>query len=82
MNVLTSELKSLAGQWASFEFAVLPTNAGAVQRQEMRRAFYAGAKAACAIALNDSVSIDPTVGLRMIDHEADEFAARVKAGRA
>lgn len=34
----------LAREWASFAKAVLdPINAGATQRQEMRRAFYAGA---------------------------------------
>ena len=32
-------------QWQDFEKSVIPPNAPAVQRQEMRRAFYAGASA-------------------------------------
>jgi biotin synthase-like enzyme len=34
----------MAEQWDSFARAVLPKDAPAVQRQEMRRAFYAGAQ--------------------------------------
>jgi hypothetical protein len=36
-------MKRLAEQWDSFCEAVMPEDAPPVQRQEMRRAFYAGA---------------------------------------
>lgn len=35
----------LKEHWASFEREIIPREAGAVQREEMRRAFYAGAQA-------------------------------------
>jgi hypothetical protein len=39
------ERRSLADEWREFETRILnPMNAGAVQRQETRRGFYAGAQ--------------------------------------
>ena len=36
----------LKEQWESFNREVIPSDAGPIQREEMRRAFYAGAQAA------------------------------------
>lgn len=38
-------MNTIAEQWAIFEMLVMPKDASPVQRQEMRRAFYAGAEA-------------------------------------
>lgn len=36
-------MKTMAARWDSFNLLVVPANASATQRREMRRAFYAGA---------------------------------------
>lgn len=72
-------------QWESFERQVIPIGASAIQRQEMRRAFYAGA-----IALFSSILsiLDPGTeptdrDLRVMDAlkaEMDDWERRLKAG--
>jgi hypothetical protein len=41
-------MNTLQSKWASFERDVVPKGASAIQRTEMRRAFYAGAAATSA----------------------------------
>lgn len=36
------KIPTIAEQWAEYAIAVMPPSASAVQRREMRRAFYAG----------------------------------------
>jgi hypothetical protein len=77
----------MAEQWDQFARAVLPKDAPADQRREMRRAFYAGAqgilfKVITALAPDS----EPTEeDLRMMDdleRELLDFAEMIKAGRA
>jgi hypothetical protein len=78
---------SLAGSWASFETAALPVVTGAVQRREMRRAYYAGAAGMLGTIMD---MLDPgddaTEGdLDRMDALHDEilrFGEDLKAGRA
>lgn len=79
-------MNTIAEQWASFEAAVMPASAGPVQRQEMRRAFYAGFEGALRIAWNigdESVSEDGGVAiLEGLHEECRMFAAQVGRGEA
>lgn len=78
---------SLAVAWASFRDRVIPKDAGPVQLQEMRRAFYAGAWALHtsmnAIALNPEVKdCTATILMESLTVEMEQFQADVKAGKA
>lgn len=56
--------KRIESEWNNFSNAVMPTDAPAIQRKEMRRAFYAGvwAMLSCAKQLaNDDISEDAGV---------------------
>ena len=75
-------------EWLEFSLMVMPPNAPAVQRIEMRRAFYAGAHALLCL-MQQKVSAgtdDPTeADLDMMQGLSDELAAfnaEVAAGRA
>lgn len=80
-------MKTIAEQWADFESVVIPRSAGGAQRQEMRRAFYAGFHSAleCALQAADESGDDDDLGARMLQSLRDEckkFAVAVVAGRA
>ena len=79
--------KRLAAKWESFDAALLrPMQAGALQRQEMRRAFYAGAQAFLGILMSDldpeaeptDADMDMMTGLQA---ELEQFSLDVVAGR-
>jgi hypothetical protein len=73
----------LARKWDLFSAAVLPTDASAIQRKEMRRAFYAGAEAMRQVLLD--APDDEAGELALCDSvEADfmAFAAAVQSGQA
>lgn len=77
----------LASAWIDFERTVL-RGASPVQRLEMRRAFYAGARAFLTIV--DQVATDPgvvpsdreMVEMQQLEDELDRFVLDVVAGRA
>lgn len=74
-------------EWAAFERKVLPANCSAVQRQEMRRAFYAGAMIvfdAVAHAMSDAddmTAADEQV-LNDLLNEREEYLALLALGLA
>jgi hypothetical protein len=78
--------KYIAEQWAFFEEHVLRA-AGPVQRQEMRRAFYGGARAMYNVLLHnvsnspEFTDEDQDLG-DSIEAEFAEFLVAVKEGRA
>ncbi len=77
----------MAEQWDSFARAVLPKDAPAVQRQEMRRAFYAGAQGILhgvimALAPEKEPTEDDLEMMANLERELSEFAELVKQGRA
>lgn len=71
--------------WLSYRRDIIPANAPAVQVQECRRAFYAGAHALLCIVTSlgdDSVPEDAGVDvLAALHSESQKFADDVKAGR-
>jgi hypothetical protein len=78
---------SIARWWADYAEKVLPAHAPAVQKQETRRAFYAGAAAMLdAIVGGLEGGEDATEGdlahMDDLQRELLTFAADVKAGRA
>ena len=77
----------MAEQWDSFARAVLPKDASAVQLQEMRRAFYAGAQAIlhgviAALAPEAEPTDEDLHMMANLEIELSEFAEAVKKGRA
>ena len=77
----------MAEQWDQFARAVLPRDAGATQRQEMRRAFYAGAQACmfgviAAFAPESEPTEQDLEVMHNLSRELSDFAEAVKAGRA
>jgi hypothetical protein len=80
------ERKLLDEAWQEFARAVLPRDASAVQRQEMRRAFYGGAFSVLTLMAalgDDSVSEDQ--GVKVLDQlhrECHAFNGMVRRGRA
>ncbi len=77
----------MAEQWDQFARAVLPPNAPAVQRQEMRRAFYAGAQGILFKVIQSfAPESEPTDAdlqvMTDLERELSDFAELVKAGRA
>lgn len=79
-------MRTIATEWASFEGKVIPWDAGSTQRQEMRRAFYAGAQAMLGIVHeigSDDVSEDAGIAvLKGLADEGELFVQDVLAGRA
>lgn len=79
---------TLAEQWQAFDRLILvPAKAGAVQRKETRRAFYAGAQALLEI-MRTCISDDPDMTatdeklIEQIDAEFVQFAKDIEGGRA
>ena len=72
--------------WRSYSERVIPAHAGAVQRQEMRRAFYAGATTLLASIM---VALDPGTEptdadlqrMQGIQDELDQFVADLQRGK-
>jgi hypothetical protein len=77
----------VAEQWVSFEKAILPPNCSDVQRQEMRRAFFAGSFVVMDVlaeAMSDSDDMTAADETVMIDlaTEREMYLADMLAGRA
>lgn len=83
-------MKTIAQQWGEFDKAVLLPTAPAIQRTEMRRAFFAGFHSALLSGIeisnvvgdgNDSDDIGANM-LENLHRECIAFSADVQAGRA
>jgi hypothetical protein len=77
----------LAAEWDKFAQHVLPPTCSAVQRTEMRRAFYAGAESILFRVIQGfTPEAEPTEDdlqlMTDVNQELVDFAAAVKAGRA
>ncbi len=77
----------MAEQWDSFARAVLPKDAPAVKRQEMRRAFSAGAQGIlygviAALAPECEPTDEDLQMMANLEIELSAFAESVKKGRA
>jgi hypothetical protein len=81
------ERLTLGDQWADFERRVLPASVGKIQRQEMRRAWYAGAATLFSLmaggldADHEPTDLDVAY-LDSLNGELAAFAESVRAGRA
>lgn len=73
-------MRTIAAQWASYEAAVVPKDAGPTQREECRRAFFAGAAAAFSVFQSvDDLSDDAGVAvLEGLHQELRGFPASVR----
>jgi hypothetical protein len=77
----------MAEQWDQFARAVLPPGTPPIQRQEMRRAFYAGAQGIlfgviAAFAPESDPTPEDLAVMSDLQRELSDFADMVKAGRA
>jgi hypothetical protein len=79
-------MNTIQEQWNLFEVLIVPKNAHQVQRQEMRRAFYAGAEAMMRIQWQvGEESISEDAGVAILEGCRDEmqrFAMQVQNGGA
>jgi hypothetical protein len=78
-------METIADYWKAFEEGCVPAGAGAVQRKEMRRTFYAGFHACLVAGLTvaDEVGDDDDEGARRMErlhHECLAFAKAIGAG--
>lgn len=74
-------------EWNSFAKAALPAECSELQRQEMRRAFYAGVRMLLSKLLHDLTPGDEAEQadlemLRDMEAELQDFVERVKVGAA
>lgn len=77
-------MNTVQQQWAMFEKLVVPKDAPPVQRQETRRAFYAGVEAILRLQYQMG-DVSDDAGVAMIEGWHDEcrrFAQQVAAGAA
>lgn len=77
----------MAEQWDQFARAVLPKETSAVQRQEMRRAFYAGGHAilfrlVAVLAPDTEPTAEDIQVLEDIYQEMNAFGEAIQQGRA
>jgi len=76
---------TIISQWQSYEAQVLPKNCSFVQRQETRRAFYAGAASVLALmARLSEEDISEEEGSDVIEElmqESRDFTARIGRDR-
>jgi hypothetical protein len=78
-------MKTIADEWQEFSAMTQPSNAGAVQRTETRRAFYGGAWAMLTMLTRatDQLSEDDVVKyLSQLERESRAFNDDVQAGKA
>ncbi|HKQ00514.1 MAG TPA: hypothetical protein VJ735_09310 [Actinomycetes bacterium] len=80
-------MKLLAKEWASYRERVVPVNAHAIQVQESRRAFYAGAASLWGLLMTVLDPGEEPTDLDMakmgaFQAELDDFQRDVEAGRA
>jgi hypothetical protein len=79
--------KLVSEQWNEFARQVLPPACGMIQRQEMRRAFYAGAESILFRVIqafapeNEPTDADLQI-MQDVSDELKDFATDVKEGRA
>lgn len=75
-NQTPDQARHIEAGWRSYATEVLPPDASNVQREECRRAFFAGALTAFAayVEIGDE-SITEAEGLARLDALADEFSA-------
>jgi hypothetical protein len=83
------EQKILDAAWRSYAEAAIPIDAPDIQRVEMRRAFYGGARAlfvGIMVMLDPRPDVEPTeADLRKMDaveKELEDFARHLRQGRA
>ena len=79
--------RRVAEAWQSFEEGVLPRNCSDVQRQEMRRAFFAGAFAtldtiSAAMSNEDEMTSDDEQVMIDLAEERKEYLRNLLTGRA
>lgn len=75
----------IAEEWDSYARSVMPADAAENQRQELRRAFYAGAMSNNALLTAAFISSPAKEFFQFIDKiskELTDFLTMVKAGRA
>lgn len=79
-------MRTIAQQWTQFERLVMPQGASALQRQEMRRAFYAGFQASLTVGVEIAAAdLSDEAGaavLQGLHEECQSFCAEIQAGRA
>lgn len=77
--------KTVRNEWDSYSLQVMDARSGDLQRQELRRAFYAGFSSAVGVITDIGRSLgddEALVAIRAVRAELLEFGADVTGGRA
>lgn len=77
--------RPIADLWAGFAERVLPTDAGTIQTQETKRAFYGGAHALFELIAHASATRTEEFSLKLmtsIQEDAELFCKEVETGKA
>ena len=84
MSAEAKELPSANDQWRQFEGGVVPKNASAIQRREMKRAFFAGFTSCLRSGqeLAEMSEDDAVARLGRFHEEVKGFAVAVEMGAA
>ncbi len=77
----------MAEQWDEFARKILPPGCGAIQKQEMRRAFYSGAQAILfrvitAFAPDTEPTAEDLQVMEDLHQELEDFGKLIQQGRA
>ena len=78
-------MNTLQSEWETFERQVMPANASTTQREDMRRAFYAGALVMVSLLAHADATMSKAAMEAMIDGWHSElcmFSRMVQAGEA
>jgi hypothetical protein len=82
---MTKMISTVAQKWYAFAVSVLPDPCPAIQHQEMRRAFYAGAWAMFNLTSHEITALDDDAGVQALEalrRECLTFRERVERGEA
>ncbi len=83
---MSASLPTVAQLWAEFSGMVMPADAGEVQVQEMRRAFYAGFHALMSAQVGDAAAAatddEQLAWMMRLQREIQSFFALIQEGRA
>lgn len=83
---MPARVKTLAAEWASLERAIFDRNTPKLQREEMRKAFYAGARSFYLLLMEgldpgDDVTDADLGRLEALSRELDEFGEALQRVR-
>lgn len=84
MNINTTSTRTLEFQWKQISRMIFNDDTPAIQRTEMKRAYYAGAKTMFSLLTTINVEDEEEAAIKVqeLDAECMEFAEKIARGEA